>query len=70
MYKLETKPQQFPGTIMGAPQIALGQKIINPANGEFQLRSRLQDPIDLKDYYFVYSKSRDQDLDDVDATID
>ncbi len=33
MYKLEVKAQQFPGTIMGAPEITLKQKVILPVNG-------------------------------------
>lgn len=54
---------------MGAPLIELYDKDIKPQNGSFQLRDKILDPINLKNYYFVYSSRDDNDDRDADATL-
>lgn len=46
-----------------------GNKTIEPnSQGSFNLNT-IDDPIELKDYYFVYTTRGDRDYEDVDATI-
>lgn len=54
-----------------SPGIELGKrKIIQPNRGEMALRDQLLDPINLKDYFFVYTSRGNWDDDDADATYD
>ena len=61
MYAIQEKAHQFHANILGAPMIQLKNKEVRPDKGSINLRDPLLDPINLKDYYFVYTSRGDRD---------
>jgi hypothetical protein len=71
MFEIDDKAHDFPANIVNSPMIELGKKkLIQPDKGEMVLRDQLLDPIQLKDYFFVYTSRGKFDDDDADATYD
>ena len=69
MFDIDEKAHEFPASIANSPAIEIGKKkFIQPNKGEIALREQLLDPIQLKDYFFVYSSRGNFDHDDANAT--
>lgn len=69
MFEINDKASEFPASIANSPAIEIGRKkLIQPDKGEITLRDQLLDPIQLKDYFFVYSSRSKYDDEDADAT--